>query len=65
MPKPAYRIILGVFLLSFVVASCGNKKSKEKEAPKDTIMSKPVDPGTTPTPTAPDTVKKKPVDPGT
>ena len=66
MPKPAYRIILGVFLLSFVVASCGDKKAKEKETTKDTIQVKPVDPGTTPsTPSAPDTVGKKPVDPGT
>jgi len=48
MPKPAYRIILGVFLLSFVVASCGNKSSKEKKKTEDTITKKPVDPGTAP-----------------
>jgi hypothetical protein len=72
MPKPAYRVILGVFFLSFVIASCGDKKAKDKEAPKDTIITKPVDPGLnepvdpgTNNPTAPDTIKKKPVDPGT
>ncbi len=70
MPKPAYRIILGVFLLSFVVASCGNKEStKNKETKKDTILVKPVDPGNEPVDpgtnqTAPDTIKQKPVDPG-
>ena len=48
MPKSAYRLILGVILLSFVAASCGNKKAKEKEAPKDTVVKKPVDPGTPP-----------------
>ena len=48
MPKPAYRLILGVFLLSLVAASCGNKKNKDKEAPKDTIVKKPVDGGNAP-----------------
>ena len=71
MPKPAYRIILGVFLLSFVVASCGNKKSSKEKESKDTIKTKPVDPGLNEpvdpgtNPTTPDTIKKKPVDPGT
>ena len=46
MPKPAYRLILGVFLLSFVVASCGDKKGKDKDAKIDTVGKKPVDPGT-------------------
>ena len=45
MPKLAYRIILGVFLLSFVATSCGDKKSKEKKTTEDTIKSKPVDGG--------------------
>ncbi len=46
MPKPAYRLILGVFLLSFVVSSCGNKSSKDKKTPEDTVVKKPVDGGT-------------------
>ena len=45
MPKLAYRLILGVFLLSFVAASCGDKKSKEKKTTVDTITKKPVDGG--------------------
>jgi hypothetical protein len=46
MPKPVFRVILGVFLFSFVVASCGNKKSdKDKDATKDTIQKKPTDGG--------------------
>ena len=73
MPKAAYRVFLGVFMLSFVVASCGDKKTKEKEIQTDTIKKKPTDPGTglnEPTdpgtmPTTPDTIKKKPTDPGT
>lgn len=69
MPKPAYRIILAVFLLSFVVASCNNKKKDKEKETKDTIQVKPVDPGTN-NPSTPDTLKtdtisKKPVDPGT
>ena len=68
MPKPAYRLILGVFLLTFIVASCDNKSKKEKETTTDSITTKPVDPGTAPS--TPDTMKtdsvtKKPVDPGT
>jgi len=50
MPKLAYHLILGVFLLSFVASSCGNKESKEKKKTEDTIVKKPVDPGTTPPP---------------
>jgi hypothetical protein len=46
MPKLAYRVILGLFLLSFVATSCGNKKTKEKDTKEDTIKKKPVDPGT-------------------
>ncbi len=72
IPKPAYRLILGVFSFSFVAASCGNKKGKEKEASKDSIQKKPVDPGTnepvdpgTNKPVTPDSVQKKSVDPGT
>jgi hypothetical protein len=72
MPKPAYRLILGVFLLSLVAASCGDKKAKDKEAPIDTVIKKPVDPGLnepvdpgTNKMSTPDTIKKKPVDPGT
>ena len=63
MPK---LLILGVFLLSFVVASCDNKSKKEKETTTDTITTKPVDPGTAPSApdTMPDTIKQKPVDPG-
>ena len=45
MPKLAYRLILGVFLLSFVAASCGNKSSKDKKAKEDTMKTKPVDGG--------------------
>jgi hypothetical protein len=45
VPKPVYRLILGVFLLSFVAASCGNKSSKDKKATEDTIKKKPVDGG--------------------
>jgi hypothetical protein len=50
MPKPVYRIILGVFLFSFVAASCGNKGSKEKKATEDSLKKKPTDPGTVPPP---------------
>jgi len=50
MPKLAYRLILGLFLLSFVATSCGNKSSKEKKKTEDTIKAKPVDPGTNPPP---------------
>ena len=50
LPKPVYRIILGVFLLSFVAASCGNKESKEKKTIEDTLKKKPTDPGTAPKP---------------
>ena len=46
MPKSAYRVILGLFLLSFVVAGCGSKKGeKGKENPEDTIKKKPTDGG--------------------
>jgi hypothetical protein len=46
MPKPVFRLILGVFLISFVVSSCGNKKSdKAKEATKDSLQKKPTDGG--------------------
>lgn len=45
MPKPIYRIILGVFLFSFVAASCGNKESKEKKATEDTLKKKPTETG--------------------
>ncbi len=73
MPKPAYRIILGVSLLSFVVASCDNNKSSKEKETIDTIKVKPVDPGNLNEPvdpgnnrpdTMPDTIKTKPVDPG-
>jgi hypothetical protein len=46
MPKTAYRVILGLFLLSFVASSCGNKKSKDKDTKGDTTKMKPVDGGT-------------------
>jgi hypothetical protein len=69
MPKPVYQILLGAFLFTLVATSCNNKKDdKSKEATKDSIMSKPVDPGTMPsTPDQPtgDTIQKKPVDMGT
>ena len=45
MPKLAYRLILGVFLLSFVATSCGNKESKEKKKTEDTTGKKPADGG--------------------
>lgn len=48
MLKPVYRIILGVFLLSFVVASCGNKDSKAKKATTDSIKGKPTETGNPP-----------------
>jgi hypothetical protein len=74
MPKSVYQIIMGVFMLSFVAVAC-NSKGDKKDATKDTIQKKPVDPGTAPSaPNEPvdpgtkptgDTVKKKPVDPGT
>ncbi len=47
MPKAVYRVILGLFLVSFVAASCGNKKGKDKEVPKeDTTKGKPTEGGT-------------------
>jgi hypothetical protein len=48
MPKPVYRIILGLFLLSFVIASCGNKESKAKKETADTIKGKPTETGNPP-----------------
>lgn len=46
MPKPIFKVILGMFLLSFVAAGCGNKKSdKVKETTKDSIQKKPTETG--------------------
>ncbi|MGH2553917.1 MAG: hypothetical protein ACRDEB_09375 [Chitinophagaceae bacterium] len=46
MPKLAFRVIVGLIMVSFVAASCGNKKSdKEKEATKDTVQKKPTETG--------------------
>ncbi len=65
MPKPVYQIFLSAFLFTLVATSCNNKKAdKEKEATKDSIMPKPVDPGTMPTTPTGDSIQKKPVDPG-
>ena len=74
MPKPVYQIVLGLFLLSFTVVACNNKKDKKDPEPKeDTTKQKPVDPGdpvdggnmTTPDAKATgDTVAQKPVDGG-
>lgn len=64
MPKPVYRIFLAVLMISFVAVACNNKGDK-KEEPKDTTVTKPVDPGTMPAAPTGDTVQKKPVDPGT
>ena len=66
MPKPVYQILLGAFLLAFVVIACNNKKDdKAKETTTDSIAP------TTP-PAVVDSTKKvgdsiidKPVDPGT
>jgi len=69
MPKPVYQILLGACMVTLVATACNNKKGgKEKETTNDTIVPKPVDPGTAPTtPAKPagDTIKPKPVDPGT
>lgn len=69
MPKPVYQIVLGLFLLSFTVVACNNKKDKKDPAPKeDTVAQKPVDGGNIVPPPddkmAGDTVAQKPVDGG-
>lgn len=68
MPKSVYQLILGLFLLSFTVVACNNKKDKKDPAPKeDTVVQKPVDGGNLTTPDGKmggDTVAQKPVDGG-
>lgn len=66
--KTAYRLLLGVMLLSFTVASCNNKKEK-KEEPSTTDTLKPAP---EPAPVQPidttgkkkDSLDDKPVKPG-
>lgn len=68
--KTAYRLLLGVLLISFTVASCNNKKDKKEEpATGDTLKPATTEPTTTPTQTPDstgkvDTLGDKPVKPG-
>lgn len=32
MPKPVYRVLLGLFIFSLVAVACNNKKKEEKPA---------------------------------
>lgn len=55
MPKPALRVLLGLFILSVVAVACNNKKKEEeKPAAKDTTQ-----PAPTPAPTTPDSPMMK------
>jgi hypothetical protein len=40
MPKPIYRIILGLFILSFTIVAC-NSGGDKKEEKKDTVVVTP------------------------
>jgi hypothetical protein len=61
MPKPAYQIVLGALMLTFVVAACNNK-GKDKEAKKDSVVQKPTAPGDNSA--TKDSVVQKPTAPG-
>lgn len=63
--KTAYRLLLGVMLLSFTVAACNNKKEK-KEEPATTDTLKPAPPPVQPIDTTgkKDSLDDKPVKPG-
>lgn len=44
MPKSAYQILLGLFMLTFTVVACNSKKADEKkDAPMDTTAVKSMD----------------------
>lgn len=53
IPKTAYKIILGVFILGLTVAACNNNKGGDKKEPMkdtmkmdtDTLKARPTDPG--------------------
>ncbi len=65
MPKLAYQLILGLFLMAFTFTACNNKKKEDKKTETDTTVQKPVDPGNlSDTTTVVDSVTQKPVDPG-
>jgi hypothetical protein len=64
IPKHAYQILLGAFILAFTVAACnsgGDKKEEEKPAMEEKKMEAPPTMQDT---TKMDTGKTKPTDPG-
>ena len=62
--KTVYRLMLGAFLLSFVVVACNNKgKEKKEEAPADTTKTEVAPPPPPVDTTKMDTVDTRPVKP--
>ena len=54
MPKPLFTAVLGLFILSFTVVACNNKKKEEeKPAPKDTMQPAPTPAPVSATPDTP------------
>lgn len=74
LPKPAYQILAGLFILSFTVVACNNKKAEEKkEVTNDSLTVTPTQNVTTTTTTTTttskvdstgDSLKKRPTAPG-
>jgi hypothetical protein len=66
MPKPVYQAILGVLMLTFVAASCKDKKDdKAKETPKESVTPTPTgNDSNANKPATGDSIKKKPTETG-
>lgn len=68
MTKTAFKIILGLFMLTVTAVACNNK-AKDKEKAVDSAANRPTDPGTK-MPNDPgtqmiDSANNRPTDPGT